>query len=325
MTSRPRFDGVAGTGDQRIGGLRAADTTVDTPHGPALIAVDDDGLRHLLVPAARDLEAAPDRGVSVTIELRTLMDRGADRRFVDVACLEPRLDDLFDTVVDEILDRLQEHPDRNPFRNCQYVLDRWRQLLRRGGDRLLQRDRLAGLLAELLWLEQLTGIAADAALAVWSGPSGAPQDFTAPGGLLEVKATTTDRVVINGIRQLHDPHGRPLWLGVVHLGPAGPDAVTVPGLVDRILDAGIDAAGFFDRLADAGYHTEHADQYAEAAWTVVGQSVWEVDSSFPRLTPDDTTFGSHAALTEVQYALLTESLPDPTGPAPEALASLLLR
>ena len=320
MNHRPRFGDLADEDGQTLGGLRASETNVSTGDGNALVAVDENALRHLLVPVAHTFDAPRDRGVAVTIDVRTLTDSGTDRRFVDITCLEPSLNDLFDIVVDEMLAELAARPDRNGHRSCQYVLDRWRHLLRRSDSRVLGPEQLAGLLGELVWLERLARLSPDAALDLWTGPTGAPQDFTSHDRVLEVKATRSGTITINGIGQLSDPHERLVRLAVLRLAPLGPEAIGVPDLIDRIVDADVDPVAFLDRLAAVGYHPEHRSHYTEQRWTVVKEAIFDVTDDFPRITPLTATYGSHAAVSGVFYSLDLTYLPDPAVVEPLEIA-----
>jgi hypothetical protein len=323
VTSARELYGQLGLGPapSRIGNLRAVDTDVVTASGAAVVAVDDGGTRHLLVPVPEGSSGRPDLGAAVSVRLRVLTDSGTDRLFVDVACTEHRLHDLFDIVVNEMLHAVSADPDGDHRRHCQRVLDRWRQLLRRGSERLLGPEQLAGLAAELVWLTRMARIDPDAVLRIWRGPLGEAHDLRGPGLAVEIKGLTSGTTVeIHGLRQLEPPTGAALFLAAVHLDPPGEgSAVSVPSLVEGLIDSGVDGVELLKLLAEVPY--DHADRevYEAFAWTVVGEAIYEIDNGFPHIAPDVLVGGPPVGITAVRYSL-DLAVCTPVAIEPEALA-----
>jgi len=309
-----------------LGGLRAVDTDLHLPEGPALVAIDDLGNRHLLVPVPIETAGRPDLGATVSVRVRTLTDRDTERRFIDVACTDRRLDDLFDIVVDEMVGELVGTPGNRRHRVCLRVLDRWRQLLRRGAGSLLGPEQLTGLLAELWWVDRIASVDAQAALDLWTGPRGAAHDLTGPELSIEIKAVTAVPVVeIHGIRQLEAPPGSNLVLAVVHLAPSGDeDGVTVPDLIDRSSESGVDTVELLTLLSGVGYEHSDREAYESFRWRVIDEGLRDVDDAFPRITPTTTDFGSHSAIGAVRYTLHLDSCPEPEDIDPDTLALRLV-
>ena len=90
--------------------------------------------------------------------------------YIDVACEEADLRDLFAIFCDDLLDRLEEDPAA-PAAVCVSVLDRWRDLFNPEAGRLLGEQALVGLLAELHVLERVADRAQGSALRLvdWTG------------------------------------------------------------------------------------------------------------------------------------------------------------
>jgi hypothetical protein len=170
-------------------------------------------------------------------------------------------------------------------------IQHWRALLERDsaglGDAALQ-----GLIGELSVLEHVVmrRLPLGDALASWTGPFGAPQDFRLPSGeRIEVKAVRgpATSVQINGLGQL-DAGGDPLTLAVVRTqvtAASAPGAVTAPALIAQLwesLAAEPDARRVFDRALAALRWHEHPS-HEEFAVRVLGIDAYAVDESFPKL------------------------------------------
>ena len=196
------FELLGSTADASV--LQIRDSDVRVAAGRVAHAIDHDGRRLLLVPIADGENVYEDRGSQgVKLLERNLIDNGDNRRFVTLRCELTSLHDQFGTLCDEVLESLSESPS-DPNRTCLTILDRWRQLLGPRSERLLGESALAGLLAELRFLEVLAGIRPDA-LDLWTGPDGGRFDFMSGGTAVEVKATSGRErfsVGIHGLLQL---------------------------------------------------------------------------------------------------------------------------
>jgi hypothetical protein len=83
----------------------------------------------------------------------------------------------------------------------------------------------------------------------------------------------------------------------------------VPALVERL--TGLDAAGKLGGLLDAaGYHTDHAESYADLPFSLIDERWFEVTDSFPRLSAGSFPDGRvPAGLSEFRYALDLGAVP----------------
>jgi hypothetical protein len=256
--------------------------------GAVAHALDVSGRRHLLVPlveAQRSMEDTTSRGV--TIRTRTLLDEGEERRYLDITCELEELRDLFAVVCDEMLARLRQTP-QIPGAACRSVLDRWRNLLAPGPTPLLGRQALAGLLAELHFLERLAALTPWHAVELWTGPDRSRFDFSGEATSVEVKATTLRErveVEIHGVTQLHPPPGMALFLRVERMEPVPRGGDSVPSAIERLRDAGVDAVALTRGLAEYGYVTTDAETYAKVRFRTLEDRYYRVDDQFPKITP----------------------------------------
>jgi hypothetical protein len=273
----------------RAGEFRVAESGVNCPAGAVLVALDDAGNRHLLVPLSDPASAVLDRR-SAGVHLRAfeLEEDGAKKSFLDVACRKGHLNGVFTLLAEEMLDRLTRDC-RDPGRLCRDVLLRWRELLEREhGDRLT-REALVGLYCELVVLRELVR-KAPRALAGWTGPLGTPFDFTSGSLAIEAKGTGTGwEAVIHGLDQLDAPAGVELNLSVHQVQQTEIGGESVPAMIDELMDCGVDKPVLLGRLARVGYTMEDREYYVDVRFQSAASRVWRVDANFPRLTR--TSFG----------------------------------
>lgn len=273
--------------------LRVHDSDVTVAGGSVRHSVDHQGRRHLLVPLAAGQEATEDRNsYGVSLSGRELVDRNRCERYLDVACEMTELRDLFAVFCDDLLERLSIET-APPAVVCSTVLARWRDLFNPRRGPLLGSDALAGLLAELHFLEYVAARSPATAVRLWTGPDKARADFTGARAGVEVKATAgRDRVTaaIHGLRQLDQAQLEDVYLYVEQLEmvPTGGDSV--PEAVSRLLSAGVNRAGLMSSLAIVGYLDSDADAYRLVQFNRVSTRTFRVTApGFPRLVPTALT------------------------------------
>jgi hypothetical protein len=272
--------------------LTTRDSGIEVGGGPVLHALDQSGSRHLLVPLgdeAPGLEDKASKGVTVTTRHLLADADGAGQRFIDVKCEQRSLKDLFSTVCDEMLSRL-ELSGEAPGLAVNVVLDRWRELLGPSGSRLLSEQAIKGLLAELHLLEEIARRSPHDALLLWTGVDMSRHDFTGEALSVEVKASTASdviRVHINGLRQLAPPaEGGTLYLLVERFErvPVGGDSLS--DALHRLVETGIDELAILQAVGKVGIVPTDLDAYRAVRLARVERRLYLVDHQFPRLVPD---------------------------------------
>jgi Putative PD-(D/E)XK family member, (DUF4420) len=256
---------------------------------PCRVALDREGRRRLLVPAAGEKLAVDDRPSVLTSSVRTLAFGSSADVYVDICCTEPELNPEFDEVVTDLL--VQVDGASTPGAAAMAGLARWRRLFRSRLERGLTAAARIGLFAELAVLRTLLGTDPALPIDVWSGPFGLPHDFEAPRGCLEVKATGTglDPVRINGIEQLATHDGRPLELVLLTVAP-DPNGTTLTDLVDVVRTLVNDGTSFDRRLGRLGWQsggTADTDPLAIADVLRI-----PVTADTPRLVPGSLATGA---------------------------------
>src|SRR5580693_6579315 len=116
-----------------------------------MLGVDSDNHRHILISAPPGEDQPTFNSAGVRILSRMLEDHGRSRNFVDVICLRPDLNDLFDILVLEIVTALESN-SADPASLCRSILARWQDLLAEEPSALLGLDALTGLFGELHFL-----------------------------------------------------------------------------------------------------------------------------------------------------------------------------
>lgn len=180
---------------------------------------------------------------------------------------------------------------RAALRNWTGRLHIWQAFMARHGSGGLSDAAVTGLVGELSFLrdELAPRVGLDAAVGMWAGPHGEPNDFALPGGFVEIKATTRqapELIEISNADQLDDSRGR-ILLGHVRLHLEGGGA-TLPQLVVDIRrrlvgEAPQLLADFDGRLLAAGYLAAHDDLYVRG-YRHDRIDLYDVTGAFPRLT-----------------------------------------
>ena len=173
-----------------------------TSEGNALAALDEQGRRMLLLPAAPRTKCSEGRsGKGIAAGFSEWSTDGRVGRYYFIRCEDDRLESVFCRVAEAVLERLDAGSDA--CRAVADVLDEFRELLQRPRSRLSREEQL-GLIAELMTLKSLLMYNPDA-VSCWMGPRRARHDFIRPGLHLEVKAgmqQSAGKLRIHGVDQL---------------------------------------------------------------------------------------------------------------------------
>lgn len=302
----------------QIGQLRTLRTEVKLSAGAVEVAVDGEGHRHLLLPLLPG-EAVEEDRTGRAVQLHAV--RLDHSEFVSLQCHIPALNGFFARLAEEILDEVADAA--SPARAARQVFGQWRELLAASDSAVLGDDALAGLLAELMCLEEIVTHAGPAAVDTWAGPTGGVHDFRNGQRAMEVKATRVreGRVVkISSVDQLDPTPGDVLHLAVHRFGDAAADeaAETLPGIIDRLLDAGVGATELFRRLTAAGYSPAHETEYRQRGMRLVERRVYDVTApSFPTITRSSFV-GGQVPLGALRISYSIDLTNEPPEPLPDA-------
>jgi hypothetical protein len=278
-----------------------------------LVVKNADGTRHILLPVTTTDECIEDRRSSgVQIRTLALEDAGSVKHYVDIVCLKPELRELFILVAANMIEQACMVAPERPDIPCREVLQAWRELL----SEIQQPTSLSaeiGAFAELWNLNQLQKFN-KRAIANWNGPLGSIHDFDGIAASLEVKGTLERNgltVTINGLQQLETIDGKPLYLSVVQLEEVSTHGQSIASLSAQLMDAGVDRYELCHRLARIGICL---DESACRKFRVIRHQAYEINESFPKITPGCFAGGvAPAFVVRVQYTI------DLSGPKPSPL------
>ena len=263
------------------------------------VALDRQGHRHLLVPAADETLLPDGRPSTLEVTVRTLVFAGHPARYVDLRCADDGVAREFDDVILDVLEAVPEA--REPGAEALRTIGRWRRLFRSRAVQGLNERTRVGLFAELTVLEAAVDVAPGLDVKVWRGPLRQPHDFEMPNRCLEVKAVgqDTDSIEIHGLDQLDTHDGRPLDLLLVSVRQ-DPDGATLHELVDRLsvkVSSRVDLASL---LLSAGWSANDGGSH-EHAYVVEEVLQVPVDEQTPRLVRSRFVQGPPAGIVGVDY------------------------
>jgi hypothetical protein len=174
--------------------------------------------------------------------------------------------------------------------------EHWRQMLQSLAESGLSFQSRRGLFGELAFLRDhlLAARPAADAVAAWTGPTGAHQDFQLPGTAVEVKTSSgkePQTLVVSSERELDDQGTGRLVLAHFSLDERrGGSGESLNAIIDstRNLITDVTAQEALNGLlVRAGYLQQQRDLYDEPRYTVRKQRFWHVTGDFPRITEAD--------------------------------------
>ena len=269
-----------------------------------LLALDENHVRHLLVPAGPGRYSVNTRSpLSVGVdEQRFEFDDGAavEGRYLDVFCRVPKLNEQFDRVVVDILESIETASD--PAQRAVATVNSWRRLFSTlASAKSLSLHEKYAIFAELAVMDQLELQAENFSANWWTGPNQDEHDFEVPWASIEVKAigVSSRTISIHGINQLSQSGANPLYLAVVGLEESE-EVLTVHELLESIANRSSEGDDLRMKAASLGVFQDVEDS---VKLRVTKLGVVEVDHSFPRLTVEELSPLLSHALDGIQYEL----------------------
>lgn len=271
-------------------GLPVSTLNINTGHGPAALALDEQGRAQLLLPVAAgtrrpSLETPP----ALEVGAAMLTDGGQRRAYLVVTCLDPLLDRAFADLVEAVLTRIASG---EPARDALVAAIRDLGALFARREQAGVDDRIIrGLVAELIVLHRLAGRHPEAP-ALWFGPVPERHDFRGGSHAIEVKSASrkTGRVTISSADQMEAPVGGSLQLWRVALERTE-GGRTVSRLVHDIETLTGRSGILRDRLHALGCTDPDAPHWNGLSFNCEAIDAWAVGPGFPRIVPSSFTGG----------------------------------
>lgn len=277
--------------------------------GPARVALDREGHRHLLVPAGEEQIPSDQRQSVLTVIQRNLRFGPVAESFVDVSCAEAGLAAEFDDLIMDVVESISESEE--PARDTVLVIGRWRRMFSSAAGHQLSEEQRVGLAAELSVLKALHEANPSVGAALWTGPDRASHDFELSSRCLEVKAYggTSDQIQIHGLGQLGTHEERPLFLLLIQV-ERGDDGLTLAELVDSVRREFEGDPALAAQLAKAGWRAGDS-ALADVRYQIGSPVVVPVESDVPRLVPSMLSAGAvPVGVSKVRYSVeISELIP----------------
>lgn len=253
-----------------------------------LLVIDSKGQRHLLIPVNDFIQEKTDlNSAGIKIYLNEWADKGLIQKYVDIVCLKPHLNSLFDHILFAILQELEKQPPYSS-QSAKRIIDEWREFIDKDPSDLPSESIIKGLFGELYVLHELAKNG-DNCLDLWLGPESARNDFKSGKFSIEVKTISQHidklQVTINGLDQLWVREDDLLFLIVIRVEKNPKPKITIEELIDLLLVAGIDQVELMIKLQRIGL-TPNLINKIPYGYDVVEVKAYLIDESFPKITPE---------------------------------------
>lgn len=286
----------AGADDSGGLGIPTKLSGIDAPDGPIRLALGAKGEPRLLMPLGKREKPSLVTGApALDVRVSEYSDRGRATRFLDLSCLVQELETVFGEVAEQILLRVQGGmPCVEAARS---TIEEFRSLLIRSPEAVVSREKIAGLVGELLVLKRLLDRSPEAWRS-WNGPASDRHDFSKEANALEVKVTTKKgktEITVNGLEQLSEPAGGLLYLQHFELEAAATGMLSVSSLGRAVLASASQPGKIRELLAAIGCNDVDDESWNAAAFRLERESLYEVREGFPRVVPSLFAGGSAPA------------------------------
>jgi hypothetical protein len=265
-------------------GIPTKPVGINAPAGPVRVALGDKGEARLLLPLAQDEDPSSIVGApALEITVIVLDEHLKTRRFLDLTCGVSELEVVFAEVVDQIIERISAGVScTNAVRS---TIDEFRALLTSRARSDAPREKMAGLIGELILLKELLDRSSDGWKA-WRGPEGARHDFVTGSVAFEVKVTMKKgkgTITVNGLEQLCEPTGGNLYLQHYELEAAANGPLSIGSLASAILTRASDPERVTALIGAAGCASVYDIAWNSMSFRLEGDRTYIVDDGFPRI------------------------------------------
>jgi hypothetical protein len=245
------------------------------------------------------------RGLSIKIEYFDKIFSLKNRYLLIIRQEDEQNTEIFDSVLQNLVDHLLNNKDGSIYTTIFGVLDRWRTFFQRGGFKKLSDEQQRGLFGELWfineWLDKFPGMP-PLVIEQWEGPTKGRIDFKSSKSGLEIKTVSerlTKSIKISNEDQLKLTEAvTTIYIYVCFLEQSkthGMSLQELAVLVRKKIAARSEriALIYNDFLTDLGFREE---EYTETLYFVEKVEVYEAGETFPRLLKEDLPRGiSHVS------------------------------
>jgi hypothetical protein len=240
------------------------------------------------------------RGLSIKMEYFEKIFSLKNRHILIIRQEDEQNTEIFDSVLQNVVDHITNNKEEPLFSNIFTVLDRWRTFFQRGGFRKLSEEQQRGLFGELYfineWLDQFPG-QPPLIIEQWYGPTKGRIDFKKNKFGLEIKTVSeklSKSIKISNEDQLKLSEAiSTIYLYVCFLEQSKTHGMSLQDLAAQVKEK-IAARSerialiYNDFLMDLGFREE---EYAEPLYFVEKIELYEAEEGFPRLLKEDLPRG----------------------------------
>lgn len=245
------------------------------------------------------------RGLSIKVEHYHKLFMLKNRYFLIFSQKEETGSDIFDDILQNLVDHLTSENEGSMYSKVYKVLDRWRSFFLRGGFSRLSDEEQRGLFGELWFINEWLDTFPDQPPLIieqWDGPTKGRIDFRKSGHGLEIK-TVSDKlsktIKISNENQLKLSEAvKTIHLYVCFLEQSKTHGMSLQYLAEEVrnrIAARSDrlALLYSDLLVGIGFKEE---EYTDTYYFVEKTEVYEADASFPRIVKEGLPKGiSHVS------------------------------
>lgn len=280
------------------------DTGIETGFGSVRLALGSAGQLRVLLPIRHSERIAQvPSSPSLGIGIATYTLKGVSVRYLDIVCLEARLDGVFVDVTAEMMKRIRG--GLSPVDACASTLDDFRSLLADPASGVTIQE-VRGVVGELLMLRRMLRLDARA-WQLWRGPMMERHDFRAGSRAIEVKSSarvTGLSVQISAVDQLLPPTGGVLHLTLYQLEQSTGSDLSVSTLAAEAISMASDSLEVRTLLAAVGCADPNAPVWNRANFRLEGEHHYVVGDDFPRIIPASFATGAlPMGVTSLSYSI----------------------
>jgi hypothetical protein len=252
------------------------------------------------------LKALPKwRGLSIKMEYFEKIFSLKNRYLLIIRQEEESNTEIFESLLQNLVDHLLNNKDESIFKTVYSVLDRWRTFFQRGGFKKLSEEQQRGLFGELWfineWLDKFPDMP-PLVIEQWEGPTKGRIDFKSSKKGLEIKTVSeklTKTIKISNENQLKLTEAvSTIYLYVCFLEQSKTHGMSLQDLAVKVREkiavrSERIALIYNDFLTDLGFREE---EYTDSMYFVEKVEVYEAEESFPRLSKENLPRGiSHVS------------------------------
>jgi hypothetical protein len=238
---------------------------------------------------------------SFTVSRIALPQDGDEYGTLQLVLTNPRYQDIFTTLVQDIVTSLSLIPEGQAAVSAFIVrLKRWQAFLEKHNPEGLNTTSQQGLYGELWFLRQLAlpHLELFNGIRSWTGPKATQQDFQFTGCAVEVKTTSAkqhQKLTIASERQLDNTGAGTIVLLHLSLDIRQGQSETLPEMVANVRSLVADDVLAKDELEnclfDVGYLDIHASRYEDTGYSIREYNYFKIENDFPRIIESDLRNG----------------------------------